>query len=592
MMNTAERKRSRAGATVAARTLLAAALGFASAVTAWLGLAGLSTSAFTFALAPAQLWSIALVMLVAYLAAGGLSLLIRAVRPARRRRATPDRAILNGMFTLSIWMGLTVTFLPLKGSESFVDAGMLTTVQLNVIGLAAVIVAGLVVGLLAAMLVECVINALARRLRPHGVTAIGAALIAAALIAAATGSAGRSRASSTMGPRAADIPRVVIVGVDGCDWERLEPLVKAGRLPTFARLMSSGVYGPMQSLEQLISPRIWTTIATGKGPDKHGIYDFVNADGVPVNATMRRAAPIWTIASANGASVGVIGWYVTWPVDKVRGFLVSDRVHSLLRGPVQMLQSLRGKPTNRRLEAFGNFTFDPGYKSYPLADKHYQQNRIVDEPLRWGYLRDHIYSEMAYRLYPFYKPTFAAIYFRGVDFVEHFFWQYSDPEDFSDVTPEDMAAYGDVITNYYIYQDQLLNRLLRSLGDDVNVIIVSDHGFQPRTDPPPDRPQLTGKHERTAVFIACGPAFVAGGRVEGATVKDVAPTALAVMGLPVPEDMDGKVLVDAIRPEHLEEYPIRTIASYEPLLGTERKEVGSNMDESIREQLRSLGYIE
>ncbi len=575
-----------------ARTLIAAAVGFAAAATAWLGLAGLSTSAFTFTLGPGQLWRMAAVILTAYLVAGGVALLLRMARPSRSRRPAPDRALFHGMFALSIWTGLTVTFLPLKGAEGFVDAGGLTTVQLNLIGLAAVIVVGLVVGWLLAMLLELVVGAMTRRLRSHAVLSVGLVLLALALVAAFTGAAGRSLAPSPLADGRGDVPRVAIVGVDGCDWERLEPLVQAGRLPTFARLMSDGVYGPMQSLDELISPRIWTTIATGKNPDKHGIYDFVNADGVPVNATMRRAAPIWDIVSASGSSVGVIGWYVTWPVDRVNGFLVSDRVHSLLRGPVQMLQAFTGKPTNERLEAFGNFSFDPGYKSYPVTDRQYQLNRIVDEPLRWGYLRDHIYSEMADRLYPFYRPTFAAIYFRGIDFVEHFFWQYSDPEPFGNVRQDDIAAYGDVITDYYVYQDALLARLLRSLGDDVNVIIVSDHGFQARTDPPPERPQLTGKHERKAVFIACGPAFVPGGRIEGATVQDVAPTALAVMGLPVPDDMDGRVLIDAITPEHLERYPIHTIASYEPLLGTDRDEVGSTMDESIREQLRSLGYIE
>ncbi len=585
-------RRDRTAARSSFRSLVAATVAFTVAVTAWLGLAGLSTSAFTFTLGPGQLWPIAAVLLAAYIVAGAVALLLRAARPKRRRRPSPDRAVLQAMFALTIWAVLTVTFLPLQGPEGFAGTRGLTTVQLNLIGLAAVVAVGLVFGLLLAMGAEALVDALRRRLRPAAVRVIGVSVCVVALVAAAVGASSHAGTVSALGGGTRDIPRVVIIGVDGCDWERLEPLVAAGRLPTFQRLMSQGVYGPMESLEELVSPRIWTTIATGKDPEKHGILDFVNADGVPVNSTMRRAAPVWTIASAAGATVGVVGWYVTWPVDEVSGFMVSDRVHSLLRGPVQMLQSLEGRPTNERLEAFGGFTFDPAYKSYPKSEKRYQQNRIVDEPLRWGYLRDHIYSEMADRLYPFYRPTFAAVYFRGVDFTEHFFWKYSEPDLFSDVTPQDVRSYGEVITNYYIYQDGLLARLLDSLGEDVNVIVVSDHGFQARTDPPPERPQLTGKHERKAVLIASGPAFASTGRFEGARVEDVAPTALAVMGLPVPDDMDGRVLMETIEPSHLEKYPIHTIASYEPLLGTEREEVGSTMDESIREQLRSLGYIE
>jgi len=311
-----------------------------------------------------------------------------------------------------------------------------------------------------------------------------------------------------------------------------------------------------------------------------------------VNATMRSAAPVWDIVSSFGLPVGVVGWYVTWPVDEVNGFLLSDRLHSLLRGPVQMLQSFGGRTTNERLESFGSFTFDPGYKRYPKDEIRFQQNRIIDEPLRWGYLRDAIYSRMSTTLTPGYRPAFSAVYLRGVDFVQHFFWKYADPEPFGGVSEEDISAYGEVIDNYYVYTDDLLGRLLEALGDDVNVIVVSDHGFKARLDLDPGRPQLTGTHDVAGVIIASGPAFRSAGRFEGATTFDITPTALAVMGLPVGEDMDGRVLAEIIREDHMAVHPPAFVPSYEPVVAKERGEVGSTMDEAIREQLKSLGYIE
>ncbi len=574
------------------RALLACSAGFALAAGGLLGLLGLSTSAFTFDMGPRQVLPLMGVVFVASLAAGGVALAMRLAGRARRRRAAPLRALFHGMSALLIWAVLTVTFLPLKGSEAFVEAGRLTTIQLNLLGLAAVLLAGLVVGYFLAFLLERIVRSLSRGLGSTRARVLGLALAVVAVVLALAGPSARSGVGTPGGTDGSGMPRVVLIGVDGCDWEQLEPLVRAGRLPAFERLMSDGCFGPLQSLEELVSPRIWTTIATGKDPEKHGILGFVNAQGVPVNSTMRTAAPLWSIVSARGATVGVIGWYVTWPVDDVRGFLVSDRVHSLLRGPAQILQSLTGEPTNARLERFGSFTFDPGYKSYPVSEKRYQQNRIVDEPLRWGYLRDHIYSEIGFRLYPFYRPAFSAIYFRGVDFVEHFFWQYADPESFGSVPAADVEAYGEVIANYYEYQDGLLTRLLDSLGDDVNVVLVSDHGFQARTDPPAERPQLTGRHERKAVLILSGPAFRSAGYFEGASVHDVAPTVLAVMGIPVPDDMDGRVLAETIESTHLTQHPVESVASYESLLGDRKQETGSPMDESIREQLKSLGYIE
>lgn len=576
------------------RTLLATAVGFGLFVGALLGVVGLRTSGFTLTLLPAQIPEILAVLIACYLAIGAAALLL-SLR-ARRRERTPrslEQPLFHLMATLTLWIAFTLMFLPLKGSEAFVRADTLTTLQLNVLGLAAVLIAGWLLGWLAARVLCVATSAARRRMSARTRLTLGAACAAVALAALGVGTAARVHAGASLTPPPGPVPRVAVVGVDGCDWEKLAPLVEAGRLPNFRRLMDAGVYGPLESLPPLVSPRIWTSIATGKTPDKHGIRDFVNEAGVPVNATMRTASTVWEIVSGFGQPVGVVGWYVTWPVDAVNGFLVSDRLHSLLRGPVQMFQSLTGRPTNERLESFGAFTFDPGYKRYPKDELRYQQNRIVDEPLRWGYLRDAIYTRVARALLPIYRPAFAAVYLRGVDFVQHFFWQYSDPEPFGGLPESDIIAYGGVIDSYYVYTDALLGRLMKALGDDVNIILVSDHGFKARVDnPDPKRPQLTGTHDLYGVFIASGPAFRTAGRFEGATILDITPTALAVMGLPIAEDMDGRALTEIITPEHLAARPLTSVPSYEPAVPRERGEVGSTMDESIREQLRSLGYIE
>ena len=576
-------------------TIVAAA--FALVAGAVLGIVGLATSGFALTLRAREIYPVVGLLFAMHVVVGLAVLLARLAFSrgiARWRRL--ERRLIHANATVALWAVLVVTFLPLKGSEAFVRAGSLTTFQLNLIGLAAVLAAGWLAGWLVSLAAAGLLDVLGRRLTGGGLRAAGALAAVAAVAVVLVGSSVRTRGLSALedhgGARVREIPRVAVIGVDGCDWEKLGPLVEAGRLPTFRRLMERGSYGPLLSIEPLVSPRIWTSIATGKTPDKHGIQGFVNEQNVPVNATMWKATPIWDIVSGYGAPVGVVGWYVTWPVEARNGFVISDRIHSLLRGPVQAAQSLTGRPTNDRLEAFGGFTFDPAYKRYPPSEKPYLQNRIVDEPLRWGYLRDLIYSEFAFRLCPAYRPVFTAVYFRGVDFVQHFFWKYADPLPFGGVTPREEAAYGGVIASYYEFQDGLLARLLEAIGDDVSVILVSDHGFQARLDPDPGRPELTGMHDLRGVFIASGPAFQATGYYEGATVLDIAPTALAVMGLPVAEDMDGRALEEIIRADHLAAHPVSTVPSYEPILGRERGVIGSAMDDSIKEQLRSLGYIE
>lgn len=588
---TGARPRETAAATSRSAALVALplfALGYTLAAAAWIALAGVSTSAFSLTLTRNQMVPLVGLFFAAYLVAGAIAVAPRLLIRHPRMSRSHHGAYFGGMTAVTVWVVLVVSYLPLKGSETFVTAGRLTTLQLNLIALVGVLAAGVGAGWLAAVAGRRLLSAARSRLGGGRLAATG---LVAALVAVTLLGVGWQRAGGAPGVSRSR-PRVAIVGVDGCDWEKLQPLLDAGELPTFRRLIENGASGTLLSIEPLISPKIWTSIATGKVADKHGIRNFVNERNVPVNATMRRATPVWDIVSSRGGVVGVTGWYVTWPANEVRGFLVSDRLHSLLRGPVQMLETAQGRPTNERLESFGDFDFDAGYKRYEPGEKRYQQNRIVDEPLRWGYLRDTIYGAVADALLPRYRPDLSAVYYRGVDFVQHFFWKYSDPDPYQDVTPVDIEAYGEVIDNYYRYQDDLLAKLLDALGEDVNVIVVSDHGFTRRLDIDPSLPQLTGMHDVRGVVIASGPAFRRGATIENATILDIAPTALAVMGHPVAADMDGRPLTDIITEEHLEACPIMSVPTYETAGARAPDEVGSTMDESIKEKLRALGYIQ
>ena len=86
-------------------------------------------------------------------------------------------------------------------------------------------------------------------------------------------------------PRAPE-PLVVLIGLDGASLDIVDELRARGELPTFDRLIRTGVSGPLQSWASkpivsehlrrgFWSPIVWTSIATGKIPEKHGVRDFV-----------------------------------------------------------------------------------------------------------------------------------------------------------------------------------------------------------------------------------------------------------------------------------------------------------------------------
>ena len=76
--------------------------------------------------------------------------------------------------------------------------------------------------------------------------------------------------------------RVLLVGWDGADWKMINRLVEAGQMPNMKRFTEEGVMGNVASLQPMLSPILWTSIATGKHADKHGIMGFAELDGTTV----------------------------------------------------------------------------------------------------------------------------------------------------------------------------------------------------------------------------------------------------------------------------------------------------------------------
>jgi predicted AlkP superfamily phosphohydrolase/phosphomutase len=74
--------------------------------------------------------------------------------------------------------------------------------------------------------------------------------------------------------------RVFVLGLDGADPQTIDLLMSENKLPNFAKIRREGAYAPLLSRRPLLSPVIWTTIATGQTPDRHRIGHFVAVNPV------------------------------------------------------------------------------------------------------------------------------------------------------------------------------------------------------------------------------------------------------------------------------------------------------------------------
>src|SRR5438477_5928489 len=126
--------------------------------------------------------------------------------------------------------------------------------------------------------------------------------------------------------------RLLLVGWDAADWKVIHPLLAKGEMPNLAALIRDGVHGNLATIVPPLSPMLWTSIATGKRPFKHGIHGFAeptqDGQGIqPVTNLSRKCKAIWNILNQHGLRSTVIGWWPSHPAEPLNGVTVSDHYH-------------------------------------------------------------------------------------------------------------------------------------------------------------------------------------------------------------------------------------------------------------------------
>jgi len=402
--------------------------------------------------------------------------------------------------------------------------------------------------------------------------------------------------------------RLLFIGWDAADWKVIRPLLKAGQLPNLAGLIAGGVHGNVATIYPVLSPMLWTSIATGKRAYKHGIHGFSeplpDGSGVrPVTLLARKTKAVWNILNQSGHRSLVVGWWPSHPAEPLNGVMVSNyfqhpagapgSVPPLAPGTVHppSLAGSLGELRVNPMELSGEFIrmFVPEYKRVDQAkDKRlHALGKIIAETMS--------VHAVATELLETQPWDFAAIYYSGIDHFGHGFMRYHPPQ-LPWIADDDFAIYQHVIANAYHYHDTMLGALLRFADEATNVILMSDHGFHPDHLRPgyipaePAGPAV--EHRHFGVLCLKGPVVRVDEPIFGASVLDVCPTILTLFGLPPGKDMDGKVLLTAFKEPPLIE-PIESWDSVPGDAGTHppRTQLDPVASAQAFKQLVDLGYV-
>ncbi len=366
------------------------------------------------------------------------------------------------------------------------------------------------------------------------------------------------------------VGRVLLIGLDGADWELLTELMIDDRLPNIKAIVRGGASFSLQTIQPTVSPMLWTTLATGVAPDRHGVVDFVDQarNGAPVDSRSRNVPAVWDIASAFGRTNGVVNFWSAWPPTNSDSFIFDtpSRLNPAAASPESLSRlaetSVVPLPTvgYAQVSRFFNIT----------AAEYEQSANSTDAATPTGTFRallaktwsDH---RAGINYYSKYQPMFFAINFEGTDTVNHLFGPYHPP--FREGIPsEEYRKYWPTVANYYSEVDRLIGEWMTVRGTDATVMLVSTHGMQwgktrPRT-PPMGASALTS-HRNPGVLVLFGNGVSPNQGRRAASIYDITPTTLAILGLPKSKEMPGNVIPAFMNLQPITNVPV---TSYSELL--------------------------
>jgi predicted AlkP superfamily phosphohydrolase/phosphomutase/Tfp pilus assembly protein PilF len=380
--------------------------------------------------------------------------------------------------------------------------------------------------------------------------------------------------------------RVALFAIDGADWELLSELASDGRIPNIKALTQGGASASLQTIQPTVASMLWTTVATGVQPDRHGVIDFTDwARHAPVDSYSRRAPALWDIADAFGRQGITTSWWTAWP-PSARNSIFFDEPLEIVPGAVYP-ETLAQRAQTLEVPA-ATVQYNQVRRFLNINSSEWDRQSSADgDPVNvfrnvlaktWS---DHrvsinLYNDERQRGR---DPLLLMISFEGTDAVNHLFAPFHPP--YRDgVSQDGYRKYWPAVANYYSEVDRLIGEWTNVLPTDTTVIIMSTYGFRWGNDRPREPPKggaALSDHRNPGVFIAYGPHVAASRASHALSIYDVAPTVLTLLGLPQSTEMPGKtatwmfrdvVPITSVRvvsySELVNERPIATSAHFDP----------------------------
>ena len=277
----------------------------------------------------------------------------------------------------------------------------------------------------------------------------------------------------------------VLIGLDGATFTNLDPLMEDGHMPFLKDFIDRGFRAKLLSTPNPLTPPAWVSMATGRSPGHHGVYDFVRweeREGV-VYFTLNNSSDIlcetiWSIASRQGLKVTHLNYPIMAPPKPINGLVIPSMVQWR-----HIKKNVYPKRVFDILNAIPDFNHEDWCSTYGDVVEMMHERALRPE-YQEGWVtrnirRDYQWFNILRQLMKNEPADLTAIVFDGVDKLQHLCWRFLDPDCMPTTSLDWERRMRDYVLDYFRNLDTYIRDIVQLAGDQANVFIASDHGFGP-----------------------------------------------------------------------------------------------------------------
>jgi predicted AlkP superfamily phosphohydrolase/phosphomutase len=263
------------------------------------------------------------------------------------------------------------------------------------------------------------------------------------------------------------VTKVLILGIDALDCELIREF--AADLPNISRLREQAVQLKVRSTFPPDSDTAWATIMTGLNPAQHGIVRFIDPlektyqiHNQAIDNEILHGKTFWEVAAKSGIKTIAIFPHLCYPLWEAPGTVV-------VRGT--SVADVQARPAEITSE-YPDSDLLLGVRGFPERG-----NRGLSDYAGKLSLMAESDAQFALNILKNNDWDLFFMYWSTIDAIGHFFWSYFDPTDPGFVEGNPLQR---VIPDTYKLYDDIIGRFINQVGNEVTLIVLSDHGHGTR----------------------------------------------------------------------------------------------------------------